>query len=65
MDQKQQPQNPASNRKTDVAPLCDEASGGGGSAPDTRDRGMPGGSPADERDCDPIARPTTPDEDKP
>ncbi|WP_029007742.1 hypothetical protein [Azospirillum halopraeferens] len=37
-------------------PLCDELSGGGGSATDTRTRGQPGGSPGGaEKDCDPIA----------
>lgn len=52
-------QTPNPDGKTNIAPLCDEASGGGGSAPDTRDRGMPGGSPADESDCDPISQPTS------
>ena len=49
-----QTQNP--DGKTDIAPRCDEASGGGGSATDTRDRGRPGGSPADESDCKPISQ---------
>ncbi|MDQ2101978.1 hypothetical protein [Azospirillum isscasi] len=45
-------------RKTDIGPLCDEQSGGGGSNPDTRYRGMPGGHPGGSRDgdCDPVSR---------
>ncbi|MBK3735689.1 hypothetical protein FBZ83_104147 [Azospirillum brasilense] len=45
-------------RKTDIGRLCDEQSGGGGSNPDTRYRGMPGGHPGGSRDgdCDPVAR---------
>lgn len=48
----------ASIRKTDIEPLCDEQSGGGGSNPDTRYRGMPGGHPGGSRDgdCDPVSR---------
>lgn len=44
--------------KTDIERLCDEQSGGGGSNPDTRYRGMPGGHPGGSRDgdCDPVAR---------
>ncbi|QCO00695.1 hypothetical protein [Azospirillum argentinense] len=44
--------------KTGIGRLCDEQSGGGGSNPDTRYRGMPGGHPGGSRDgdCDPVAR---------
>ncbi len=53
------PATPGRPGRTDIRPLCDEASGGGGSSPDTRDRGMPGGSPAGPRQdgCRPIGRP--------
>lgn len=44
----------APDRRGKDTPFCDEFSGGGGSAPDTRDRGLPGGSR--EGDCDPIGR---------
>ncbi|AWJ89070.1 hypothetical protein Sp245p_04350 [Azospirillum baldaniorum] len=49
---------PKDIRKTDIEPLCDEQSGGGGSNPDTRYRGMPGGHPGGSRDgdCDPVSR---------
>ncbi|UKJ71954.1 hypothetical protein [Azospirillum brasilense] len=49
---------PKDIHKTDIEPLCDEQSGGGGSNPDTRYRGMPGGHPGGSRDgdCDPVSR---------
>lgn len=49
---------PKDIHKTDIGPLCDEQSGGGGSNPDTRYRGMPGGHPGGSRDgdCDPVSR---------
>ncbi|TWA67264.1 hypothetical protein FBZ82_107240 [Azospirillum brasilense] len=49
---------PKDIHKTDIGRLCDEQSGGGGSNPDTRYRGMPGGHPGGSRDgdCDPVAR---------
>ncbi|CAO3447568.1 hypothetical protein [Azospirillum argentinense] len=49
---------PKDIHKTDIGQLCDEQSGGGGSNPDTRYRGMPGGHPGGARDgdCDPVAR---------
>ncbi|HEY0833612.1 MAG TPA: hypothetical protein VGE72_06835 [Azospirillum sp.] len=43
------------------APGCDEASGGGGSATDTRHRGLPGDK---EGNCDPIGN-DLPDSEKP
>ncbi|AWK87546.1 hypothetical protein [Azospirillum thermophilum] len=45
---------PPPDRRGRDTPFCDEFSGGGGSAPDTRDRGLPGGSR--EGDCDPLGR---------
>lgn len=59
----QPPQHPSSvpvetprrDGRNAETPFCDEFSGGGGSATDTRDRGMPGGSRR-EGDCTPIGR---------
>ncbi len=55
---RQKDAEPKDIQKTDIEPLCDEQSGGGGSNPDTRYRGMPGGHPGGSRDgdCDPVAR---------
>lgn len=41
------------------APNCDEFSGGGGSATDTRHRGLPGNK---EGDCAPVGHDLTPPE---
>lgn len=60
MDQpKDQTETPAKDQparqRTADTPFCDEFSGGGGSATDTRDRGLPGGIRR-EGDCTPIGR---------
>ena len=49
---------PNPNHRTEIEPVCDEESGGGGSNPDTRFRGMPGGWPGGplDEDCAPTAR---------
>ncbi len=49
---------PNPNHRTDIEPVCDEESGGGGSNPDTRFRGFPGGWPGGplDEDCEPTAR---------
>ncbi len=57
--QSQQPdETPTPIHRTDIEPVCDEESGGGGSNPDTRFRGMPGGWPGGplDEDCAPTAR---------
>ncbi|MBP2295136.1 hypothetical protein [Azospirillum rugosum] len=51
-------ETPTPVHRTDIEPVCDEDMGGGGSNPDTRFRGMPGGWPGGplDEDCAPTAR---------
>lgn len=56
--QQQPDETPNPNHRTDIEPVCDEEMGGGGSNPDTRFRGLPGGYPGGplDEDCAPTAR---------